>query len=33
MMQLVLSFLAYQAHWKSVQQLAELQNYKLKSGR
>jgi hypothetical protein len=32
-MQLVQSFLAYQAHWKTVQQANELQNYKLKSAR
>lgn len=31
--QLVQSFLAYQAQWKTIQQMAELQNYKLKSGR
>jgi hypothetical protein len=33
MIQLVQSFLAYQAQWKTIQQMNELQNYKLKSGR
>jgi len=32
-MQLVQSSLAYQAQWKTIQQINELQNYKLKSAR